>query len=253
MTNPEVPNKGEKPEFKNFKNMQGVEEFKQILRDHRKKRFIANLFTSALLYGCLFLTPTGREILSDPQRRRFFFVRRERIGFLEDSIISPDLYHPNSEDTSLELSSADAGRWIGYDFHRPEELGWKNKDTGKQKSEGRLGVFDLYEVTGNSPDTYTPTMLLNVFDLEHLLHVDFMPLEEVLEKGYLRETTYHQAYERVGLWEKYRQGIVLAGLADTQIYTVTPKGNSLVFLSKDGGTKVEKPKEVPVLKPALQT
>lgn len=116
---------------------------------------------------------------------------------------------------------------------------------------GRLIAAFLEEVENKSENDYTPTNLFNVFDISHTFQVDFPPMEDLLNKGFVRKTTYRDAYARVGLFDKYRQFLTLAGVIDNEIYTITPKGNGLVHLAEDFGPKSKEPETEKVLKPAL--
>lgn len=241
-------------EFKGFKNLPYSEEFRSFLKSHRIGRRIINSALRILYYEKLFLSKEGREMLKDPAKRNTLLLlnRENTTGLLEGSILNPDLYHPNKESTSIEITSAPAGRYVGFDFHRPMEFGIKKGVFERQKSAGRICVIALDEVYNNNPDTYTPTSLLNFWDLTHLLCLDFPPLEKVLENGFLKESTYKEAYANAGLYERYRLALIHSGVFDKPVYVVTPKGNTLVGLIKDGGKKMEKPKSIPELKPAFE-
>jgi hypothetical protein len=84
-----------------------------------------------------------------------------------------------------------------------------------------------------------------------LFFLDAPPIEKIIEDGLLRETTYRDAYSRVGQFDRYRQYLALAGLLEAPIYSVTPKGNGIVYLVPDQGSSVRKPKESFVFKPIL--
>ena len=92
-------------------------------------------------YGQLLATPEGRELLKDPERRRFLYDREARTGLLEDSIIGDELYVPNKEGMSLERRYFVAGRFAGYDFHRPEEF----KSVAKNRERQNTGDRSLLE------------------------------------------------------------------------------------------------------------
>lgn len=110
----------------------------------------------------------------------------------------------------------------------------------------------LEEVRDRGPDDYTPTGLANFFDLDHFLHLEVSPsIDDLLNQGFIRETTYREAFSKVDLYEKFGHYLTLAAIANNQLYTVTPKGNGLVGLALDGGSKVEKKKGLEVLKPVM--
>lgn len=240
-------------EFKGFRELPNSDKAREFFKRHRVSRTFASYAIRLLFYTHLLIAEGGREILKDPMRRRFLFDREARIGFLEDSILNPHLYHPNREGASLEISSAVAGRYVGYDFHRPQEFGFKDRAHERQKVEGKLCLFALDEIKDNNASIRTPTRLLNIFDINHFLSLDFPSLEQAIEQGYLQETTYREAYTRVGLYGKYRLSLAHSEVVDKPVYAVTPKGNSVVVLMKDAGKKVEKPKTVPEFKPVFET
>lgn len=224
-----------------FKN---AEELIDIIRDHRSVRIMINTIIKISLYGGLLITPEGRRMLKNAEARRTLYDREARVGLLEDSIISDELYIPNKERISLEKKTTVAGRFVGYDFHRPEEFKSAAKNRELQNQNGRLIIFTLDEIKNNNEDKYTPTDLLNLLDIAHFLSFDTFSLEEAIKQGYLKETTYKESYEKVGLYSKYKMYLELQQLNDKPIYAVTPKGNSVVCLIKDGGKKQEHPKKV---------
>lgn len=222
------------------------------LEKSRVSRTIINTSFRVLFYSVLLTTRSGREMLMDAERRRFLYDREERIGLLEDSIISDELYIPNEAGTSLEQISAVAGRFVGYDFHRPKEFKSAGKKRERQvKRDGKLWTFAINEVSGNDINDYTPTDLFNIFNPMHFLSLDIPTIDEATDQGFLQETTYRQAYEKVGMYPRYRQYLELQGISDRTIYTVTPKGNGLVFLVTDGGEKRNQEDKVGELKPSL--
>ncbi len=250
-----MSNKDQEPkkEFGTVKNLPEAKQFKVFLRTHRTSRFLMNAILKTFYYSSVFLSENGRDALRDPIRRKFLFRRESRVGLLEDSIINNELHYPNAENTSLEHSSAIAGRWVGFDFRRPEEFNLGDAKHERQKREGRLAVFGIDEIENNSSNRYTPTSLFNLLDLTHMLNFELPSLEDAINRGYIRESTYAESYQRAGIYDRYRTSLLLSGIADSPVYTVTPKGNGVVFLMKDGGRRSEKPKFVPELKPALQT
>lgn len=246
------PNEPKKKEFSGMKDIAGID-VKEALKTQRITRCMFNTLITFAFYASIFLSESGREALRDPIKRRFLFRREYRIGLLEEAILNNEIYHPNKEATSLELRSALAGRWVSFDFRRPQEFNLGDAKHERQKGEGRLSIFSLDEIENNDPDQYTPTLLFDLFNAEHMLSWELPSLEDAISRGYLRETTYIEAYRKVGIYERYRTSLILSGIAESPIYTVTPKGNGVVFLIKDGGRKSEKPKAVPEFKPALQT
>lgn len=221
-----------------------------FLRGSRLSRELANAFYRLSILPFLLLTEGGRELLKNPETRRFLYDKEARVGLLEDSIISDQLYVPNMGRTSLELKSTVAGRFVSFDFHRPEEFKSVVKNRDRQNDHGKLMVFALDEVKNRDKDDYTPTGLLNPFDLLHALTLDAISPEEAVRQGFLIETTYREAYGKVGLFNKYRRYLDLQGLSDRLIYAVTPKGNTLIGLMEDTGEKKKDPRKIHDLKPA---
>ncbi len=249
-----TPEKNEENQnrLKKLKEDPGLGKIIELLKRHRVIRTLQIKMIQTLYLGSLFLTEEGRHNLKDPLSTSILFNREQRSGFLEDSILNPQLYHPNKEGRSLELSSAPPGRWVGFDFHRPQEFGLKKDAFERQKYEGKLALADLPEIKDNDENTYTPTYLFEIFDLVHLLSLEYPTVEEIMTKGYLKETTYGEAFNKVGLFSKYKSFLVLNNLVDKPVCAVTAKGNGVVFIFKDGGEKMKKPKTVPELKPAFQ-
>ena len=201
-----------KDEFSSFSEDPTSKKVRDFLRDDPVSHIVFNALWRLALYSKFLTTQEGREALKDPLSRRFLFDRERRIGLLENSIINPELYHPN-----------------------------------------RDGTFALDEVKGNPQWLHTPTNLFDIFDLAHALCFDCPPLDQAIEQGYLRETTYGAAYRKTGHYEKYRLALLHSGINDKPVYVVTPKGNGLVGLAPDMGEKVKKPKTIPECKPVFET
>lgn len=226
------------------------EDVSDFFRRNKLIRYPTNIATRLLLYGVILLN--GGELLRDPEARRFLYDREERLGLLEDSIFSNELFFPNKEESSLEHESAVAGRYIGYDFRRPTEFGKKVKEKGSNIiRDARLLAVPLREVIDNPPDKYTPTSLLDIYTVEHICLLQPTTIDDLVKDGLAEQTTYKEAYHRVGLYNKYRSFIELGQIADKPVYRVTPKGNTLVILSKDFGVKQKDPKSKRALVPAL--
>jgi hypothetical protein len=244
-----------KPVDKSVKKVKDLKtddpEIMSALKQSRFLRLTINTIYRFLLYSSIFITQDGRNMLSNPEARRMLYNREARTGLLLDSIIADELYVPNEEGASLELKSAVAGRFVSYDFHRPEEFKSDAKKRDIQNDNGRLIIFALDEVKDNDKNHYTPTELLDMFNVLHVLSVDTYSLEDAIDEGYLIKTTYKDAYKKVGLYNKYGILLGLQGLDDKTVYVVTPKGNGIVALAKDGGEKRKQPKTIGELKPVL--
>lgn len=223
----------------------------RFFRRHWFIRSVTSLGVRGLWYMYLLTTDRGRDFIREYGLREAMVTAQQNAGFLEDSILSSGLYFPNDEGTSLSFKQAVAGRWVAYDFNRPAEFGKKYRGEKYQMRDGRLMAAFLEEVEGKSENDFTPTNLFNVLDISHIFQVDFPSMETLLDKGFIRKSTYRYTYERVGLLDKYRQFLALAGVIDDEVYTITPKGNGLVGLARDFGPKSKEPKTEKVLKPAL--
>jgi len=239
-------NRSPDKKFKTGKELKDeVPELAEVLGSSRLARKVVNASFRILLYSYMLVTPQGREALKIPEARRTLYDREARVGLLEDSIISDKLHVPNKERTSLELKSTVAGRFVSYDFHRPEEFKSAAKKRDIQNGSGRLVVFALDEIKDNDKNDYTPTDLFNYFDILHIMSFDSYSPEDAIKEGYLKETTYRNAYKKVGLYnDRNAMFLELQGLSDQPIYAVTPKGNTVVALLTDGGKKSEQPKKV---------
>lgn len=223
-----------------------------FFKRHRLARYPANITWRIAVYIAVVATPSGRDVLRKPETRRILFDREARVGLLEDSIFNNELFYPNRDETSLAHKSAVAGRYVGYDFNRPAEFGPKVKKRGTQLVEdGRLFMAPLNEIVENSPDKHTSTYLLNIFNIEHFALLQPANIDDLLGYGLLEQTTYREAYDRVGLYNKYKASLALGDIADRSVYRVTPKGNSLVMLERDFGEQRKLPDTKKVLKPAF--
>lgn len=220
------------------------------LRHNPAFRVAGNIMLGLMLIYFHSATNQGRKLLANPEYRKMLMDREQRTGLLEDTIIAPVLTHPNEEGTALTKSDAVAGRWASFDFRRPKEFFPKKV---KQTDKGRLLSFILPEIIDNSPDKFTPTFLLNIFDISHFITAEFSSISDLLQYGYLKEVTYAEAYKNAGLYEKYSKSLMLSGIHDQTIYQVTPKGNGLVFLATDQGQNTEEKRGVKKFVPKFGT
>ena len=209
-------------------------EFAEWVNKHRVARRLINCTVNTILYSLLLFTPQGWAKLSDTKKRRFFLDKKARVGFLEDSIIGNPLYVPSGE-KSLEYLTADGGKWVGFDFHRHGELGKKYPN----KKEGKLLSILPLEVEKNSPDAYTPTASIDLLSADQFHTMDFRSIDELLNAGLVRETSYEEAFEKAGAYDAFSTAINVSGLTLTRLYQVTPKGNGLLYLVRETGHKKE--------------
>lgn len=204
--------------------------------------------TQMLYLAYLLSTDSGREGIKKYGFKDALFSLESRTGLLEDSILSNNLYYPNNEGSSLSNDQAVAGRWIAYDFERPLEFGKKFKGEIWQKKEGKLWCFPLEEILDNRPDQYTPTNLLDWFEWDHMRQLSAPSIDELINWGLIRESSYKEFFATVGLLEKYRVQLILEGVIDNKVYVVTPKGNGLIGLSADTGRPQKNPEKGKVLR-----
>ena len=218
------------------------------LRRHPIAHFTSNIFVAIYMVCHIAGTKEGRKMLSDPEFRKFLMDREQRTGLLEDAILSPFLYHPNEDGTSITRTDAAAGRWVAYDFLRPLEFFPKKV---VQLIKGRILAFPLNEIIDNKPDDYTPTNLFNFFDIAHVLTLETPSIEDLLNYGLVRETTYERAFRETNAFDKFSKALAINDLNGKKIYQVTPKGNGLIMLSTDGGEKTKEKSRIKELVPQL--
>ncbi|MBI2031076.1 MAG: hypothetical protein HYT08_00500 [Candidatus Levybacteria bacterium] len=243
------PERDPAQEAKNNKLTKDINDF---FKRHRLWRYPANIAWRISVYTVLISTKDGRERLKNPETRRFLYDREAQAGLLEGSIFNHDLFHPNEEERSLLHEHAVAGRWVAYDFNRPQEFGQKVKKRGRQIFTGKLIAFPLDEIIDNKLEDHTSTYLLNPYAIEHVLQMDTSPkIDDLLSYGFIEESTYRQSFESVGQYETYKSYMSLAGITEERVYRVTPKGNTLVYIERDFGDKRKDPDRKTVLKPAF--
>lgn len=223
----------------------------RFLRRHFLAKAAGNMFVLSALAYYLIFTRDGWQTLRNPELRQSLFNREENTGLLEDSIFAPDLYFPSDEGTGLENRRAVAGRWVAYDFNRPNEFGSIVKKRKTQVKQGKILAFPLIDIIDNKPDKYTPTNLFHSLWIEHLLQMESPTISDLIDYGLVEETTYREAYSRANLYDKYRVPLTLARLNDQTVYGVTPKGNGLIFLNPDFGDKKEHKEPKKILKPVF--
>ena len=146
---------------------------------------------------------------------------------------------------------------MGYDPLRSSVFPKEFTSHEQCKRVGRLTVFMINEVRDNPVDKKTPTDLLNLRSIEHLLHINFPTITELVEQEVVVERSYGRAYEEMGLYDDYSEDLRRRSLIDDPVFQVTPKGNTLIFLTKDSGDKTPKEKRaespawVPQLAPTI--
>ena len=162
------------------------------------------------------------------QEHEDFHDQEKSRGLLQGSIIGPTLCYPEPATHELIYRRPDTSAWVGFDFLRPAVF--MDRPTVRQVWEGTLAGAHIDEVRENKAEQETPT---DIFDHGYVMHTLAKAPRQALELvvlGMLRQTTYLEAYDEVGLAEAYGSGLKQRGLADEPVYQVTPKGNTLVFL-----------------------
>lgn len=199
------------------------------------------------------------QILTDPElfkyfqqndMWRIFWDTEKTTGLLEGSIIQNPLFHPD-KDGNMTSSGAVAGRYVGYDFDRPAIFGAKGERPDRRQRTGRIVTYLLPELKGD-PDEYTPVGYISRFNPYHQLHLDTPDIGTLEKRGLIRQTTYQEAYEDAGLWRQHAKWLQLAGLANSSVYTVTPRGNGVIYLAADRGISEKKVQKSGVLRPVFQ-
>lgn len=170
---------------------------------------------------------------------------REQPGLLEGSIIhSNTLFHPDTDGTPT-YTHATGIDWLAYDFLRPKVLRPYKDGQYRQFRKGRLYAFLIDEVQGNKADDKTPLGLLQFLDIDHILGFEKPSIETLVNEELVIPTTYGDAYKRVGEYERYAEELESRQLTNDAIHQVTPKGNTLIFLGRDGGKPKPKKEEQP--------
>jgi hypothetical protein len=223
-----------------------VREAGRKLRRMPGVRRTINILYYGLIFPSLMIMSGQGKYLLHPDFRKMIFDRETKTGMLEDAIFAPALWCPNDEGTALQYDKAVAGRYAVYDFHRKNEFGERALPRGK----GRLIAFPLEEIIHHSAEEYTPSTLVDPLDLGQIMQIVMSPkIEELVGWELIRETTYKEAYQRVGLYDQYKLGIELKDLSEKPIYQITPKGNGLILVAVDGGEATPEKKEARVLVP----
>lgn len=221
-------------------------EEREKIRISCKNRPIRRAVTSLIFKSAFYMSPLfllfsedGREKLKDPEIWKKLVKSERRIGMLEGAIISDSQYVPDIENTNFTYESEKLGSWIGVDYLREQELG----RSSKKNSRGKLFSFPLEEVEGKTGDEYTPTHLFDMFDPLHMLRLHNPTLDELIKDEFIEPVSYSHALRRVGQYEILANRIAIIGIEDKEVYQVTPKGNSLLFLTKPMGDSKARPRE----------
>lgn len=157
-------------------------------------------------------------------------------GLISGAIIAPSLCYPDQSGERLVHDIAETGQWLAYDFNRPGALGRKYKKSPTPlRTEGKLSAFFVEEFMDNPADALTPTGTLNMTNPEHTSSTAPTNMEELAAEGLVVSTTYGEAYEAAGLYDQFSEDLSARNLEDQPVFSVTPKGNTLVKLTAVGG------------------
>ena len=219
-------------------NNRNASESLAFFRRHRIIRYSVELAIKTTYKTSVFMHHgfEGLKNVNDPE---------QAAGMVEGSIFASRLCYPNKKIGSLVYEQAGAGQLLSYDFKRPFEfpIAAKRSDF-TQNGEGSLWSIIPESVEQQAKHIRTRNNFINLFSLEHILSVDKRKPEDLIKGGFIERRTHEQAYEQVGMVE-YIDGLRERSVADELVYQVTPKGNTLLALIPDSGTKT--PKKEPEL------
>ena len=148
-------------------------------------------------------------------------------GLLSGAIIAAKLGQPGPTTGELVYKQPSGNNWLGFDFIRP--FVFMPLPT-HQEHEGSLEGAPLDEVIGQSADERTPDKFFDPMNFMHSLTRRSFSMGDLAIMGMVRQTSYAEAYDGVGLYASYKEGLAQRRLTDEPVYQVTPKGNGLVFL-----------------------
>lgn len=197
------------------------------LGDHLKRHRLQKHALNLMLKASLLAIGKGRYLTNHP------------LGLSEGAIIGGHLAFPDIDEEADNTSSklvydqAHAGEWLAYEFAEPRP---PNEREAGPLFEGKLFAVMLDEVMDNPADRKTPPTMLRLVDLDHFLKLAAPSFEELVDCGFVEPTTYRQAYEQAGTYEQYAGELDGRGLTDQLVHTVTPKGNTLIFLLPASGS-----------------
>jgi hypothetical protein len=228
-------------------------DFHNRLKKNKIERNLLNLIYKIILYAdpmIKSLSKDGREELKNSNYMNIIFNREYRIGMLTGTILSNSQFTPIPQTNDYMFESSKAGELIGVDYLRQEELGEKAITISKGSLFGCL----LEEIENKSIEEYTPTGLLNLFDVMHSLQLETPSLEKLIKGEYIEPISYTNALKSVGQYENLASIISNSEIQHKEVYQVTPKGNGLLFLeSKFGEPSPKKTKnKIPMInRPAI--
>ena len=215
--------------------------WQESLEKYPLKRKLTNISFKGFLYFTVYLQymtdPEFRQRVDETNALEILTKKEARTGFLEGSMIGNPLYVPSEDEFGMRPEKAPPGRYVGFDFRRPSEFGSPKKEKIKQTYQGKLVSFPLNELANNHPSRYTPTGYLEIFDVAHYLQIEYSNMDDLLSYGFVEQMNYRKAFKLSGYLGNYEQLLKERSIIDEPVYSITPKGNGLVFLVSDGGQK----------------
>lgn len=161
-------------------------------------------------------------------------------GLCEDAIIAPRLCSPADGQEYLKYEQAHAGHSFSYDFRRPEFFPLsKDKRWMKLEREGTIFAYMLDGIESRPEDERTHLPIGELLTLDTLMTFDKPGIEKLREIGMIARRSHEQAYEIAGQ-EQWIDELRSRGVADDPVHQVTPKGHSLIYLTKESGKKTPK-------------
>ena len=201
------------------------------------------------VYGALFLYGI-KEVIHPrafPECRwqvlKALLDRDFQIGCLEGTMIQNPLYVPETDSRRVLELNAKSGEWVFYDHERPNKI----RRTRRQTLRGVPVSFIPEDFKGHPPSRYTPLGAVVPMGMD-IFCVEFPSIDFLLEQGAIVETTYEEAYGRLGLMDTHGDFLRVEGLSERLVYQITPKGNSLVHCEGYFGDKEPDTDEVKAVK-----
>ena len=199
---------------------------KELLKKHRLIKHMVNLY----LRTHVRIKFKGKSLPPD-----------SKVGLLDGSIISNPLFYPHEDDDWLDNKTDQPGKWVAYDYKRPQTFPDAHKKRKvEQLFNGRLVAFLADEMQDKSKEEPTPVGMLNLLDVDHVLSFDIYTPDQLIQQGMLEKSTYGDAYQSLGIYKKYMEELGTRRLTEEPLFQVTPKGNTLIVLLPDFGERAPK-------------
>lgn len=205
-----------------------------FLRSHKLANYPFDFLTRLYFY----------HVVKDPEMRAIFTDKEYTTGLLEGSIFSHRLILPDEEEGDFfSYEPEGPGHWAAWDLNRFAEFGEVVEERETDFVEGRLQSAPLFEIIDNDINELTPIALMNWLKFEHMMLVEHSTIEQLIEYGFIRETTYQEAYQDEDWYIKNKEKFQKMQTKGEKLYAVTPKGNGLIYLFKESGENDEEKKD----------